>query len=67
MTTTQTLTTTLRNGQVVLAKSYKGTTMPKTFANLTQANNAAEKTGGYVRAGYPFLVVVPAQAARCSP
>ena len=59
------LTTTLRNGQVVLAKMYKGDVYPKTFANLTQARNAAEASGGYVRVGWPFYVVIETpQAAK---
>jgi hypothetical protein len=57
-------TTTLRNGQLVLARSTKdGNVVPKTFANLKQAKAAAEASGGYVRVGFPFLVVIPATEA----
>jgi hypothetical protein len=41
------LTTTIRN-QTVLAKLYNGVAYPKTFANRTQAENAAAKVGGTV-------------------
>jgi len=57
------LTTTLKNGQTVLAKQTKGGVMCKTFANLTQARKAAEEAGGYVRAGWPFLVVIEQPSA----
>ena len=51
------VTALLRNGQRVLGKMYKGAPVAKTFANLTQARAAAEKVGGYVKAGWPFYVV----------
>ncbi len=57
------ITKTLRNGATVLAKETEYGVMPYTFANLTQANRAAERiasTGAYVRAfGRPFFVVIP--------
>lgn len=58
MTSTQTpITTTLSSGIVVLAKLYKGQPCAMTFANRTQANNAAEKSGGWVcQIGRPFFV-----------
>lgn len=55
-------TTTTRSGQTVLAKVYKGVLYPKTYANKTQAEKAAKASGGYVRAGWPFLVVIPDEA-----
>ena len=54
----QTLTTTKARGMIVLAKTHKGQTFPKTFANLTQAKKAAAAVGGHVTARFPFLVVV---------
>jgi hypothetical protein len=57
---TEMLTTTLNNGQIVLAKRYKGEIVAKHFANLTQAKAAAHEFGGYVRVGWPFYVVIPA-------
>jgi hypothetical protein len=56
-------TTTLRNGQVALAKTSKFGTFAKTFANLTQANKAVEKlaTSGvksFVTARWPFNVII---------
>jgi len=60
----QPITYTLRSGLVVLAKLYHGQPSPCTYANRTQAVNAAVKVGGTVRQlGRPFFVVMPAQAA----
>jgi len=62
-TTTQTVVTvTLRSGHVVLGKLYKGRPVSKTFANRTQAQNAATACGGEVFqfvGGRPFYVLVP--------
>lgn len=52
------LTVTLRDGTVVLAKSYKGEPMALTYANRTQANNAAQRFGGVVIGPRPFYVRV---------
>jgi hypothetical protein len=54
----ETLTTTLRNGVVVLAKLYKGVPMAMTYANRTQAERAATKANGWVwqGTGRPFYV-----------
>lgn len=51
----------LNNGAVVLAKLYKGEPFPLTYANRTQAKNAAAKVGGEViQCGRPFFVRMPA-------
>jgi hypothetical protein len=51
------LSTTLRDGTTVLAKQYKGETCAVTYANRTQASNAAQKHGGEViQRGRPFFV-----------
>jgi hypothetical protein len=51
----------LNNGIVVLAKLYKGTPSPYTFANITQAKNRAATVGGVViQCGRPFFVRMPA-------
>ncbi len=53
------ITVVLNNGRRVLGKLYKGAPVAKTFANRTQAQAAATKTGGDVRAfGRPFYVVI---------
>jgi hypothetical protein len=44
-------TTMLNDGRRVLAKKYKGDVCAKTFANLTQARKAAEKTRAEVPEG----------------
>ncbi len=52
------LTTTLPRrhpGITFLAKNFKGTAMVKTYANMTQANNAAEKAGE----GFEVYVTTP--------
>lgn len=57
------LTKTLRNGVVVLAKLYNGEPSAMTYANRTQANNAAEKSGGsVVQIGRPFYVRMDTQS-----
>ena len=57
MTYTTPTTVTLRSGITVLAKTTKFGTFAATYANRTQANNAAAKFGGYViQHGRPFLV-----------
>jgi hypothetical protein len=62
-TTTETVVTvTLRSGHVVLGKMYKGQPVSKTYANRTQAQNAADMCGGEVFqfiGGRPFYVLVP--------
>lgn len=51
------LTTKLNNGVEVLAKLYNGEPSAMTFANRTQALNAARKYGGWVwQSGRPFFV-----------
>jgi hypothetical protein len=62
------LTTTLRDGTVVLAKMYKGEPSAMTYSNRTQAETAAVKNGGEViQRGRPFYVAYiqhdPAPAA----
>jgi len=53
------LTAKLNDGTIVLAKLYKGQPSPKTFANRTQACNAAAKVGGKVIVkGRPFYVAI---------
>lgn len=54
----QPLTTKLNNGVEVLAKVIKGEVWAVTFANRTQAQNAAAKFGGWVWQGMgrPFYV-----------
>lgn len=54
------LTVKLRDGREALAKTYKGNPCAKTFANRTQAINAARRVGvGWYVAhiGRPFYVV----------
>lgn len=64
-TNVETLTTTLRNGAVVLAKHTAYGVGAKTYANLTQAERAAAAIpGAFVRRfGRPFYVVIPESAA----
>ncbi len=54
------LTVVLRNGAVVLAKTYKGEHHAKRFANRTQAVKACEQMGAgwdvYRFGGLPFYV-----------
>jgi hypothetical protein len=48
---------TLRDGTLVLGKEYQGETFPKTYANRTQAERAAQKEAGEViQRGRPFYV-----------
>lgn len=48
---------TLRDGTLVLGKEYKGETFPKTYANRTQAERAAQKEAGdVIQRGRPFYV-----------
>ncbi len=51
---------TLRDGTVVLAKLYKGEPSALTYANRTQAENAARKEpdGEVIQRGRPFYVRV---------
>lgn len=56
-------TTKLRNGSTVLAKDYKGSAYPMTYANMTQANNrvtklAEEGVSAQVIGRYPFYVEI---------
>lgn len=56
---TQIITKKLNSGVVVLAKLYKGEPSAMTFSNRTQAENAAQKSGGWVcQMGRPFYVRV---------
>lgn len=51
---------TLRDGTPVVGKMYKGTVVPATYANRTQANVRASLCGGVViQRGRPFYVVLP--------
>lgn len=53
---------TTRRDLAVLAKTYHGRAWPKTYANLTQAQNAARAMGeGWsVYGRYPYTVARPA-------
>ena len=55
---TEVLTARARGGLTVLAKSYKGTATPVTYANRTQADRKARELGPewFVTARWPFLV-----------
>jgi len=56
---TKTITTVIIHKLPVLAATTKIGTFAKTFANRTQAENAAAKVGGYVvQWNRPFFVVV---------
>ncbi len=65
MTMTTPLTFNLRSGafgssETVLARLTNGEPYPYTFANRTQARNAAAKVGGTViQRGRPFFVRMP--------
>lgn len=52
------LTTELRDGRRVLAKTYKGDVCAKTYANLTYARRVAQRLGSrwYVTGAQPFYV-----------
>lgn len=62
----KTVTVKLKNGVTVLGKTTKaGNIFPKTFANRSQARNAAEKAGlnaddALRQWGRPWFVAVPA-------
>jgi hypothetical protein len=53
---TEILTTKLRDGRTVLAKLYEGEPSAVTYANLKQAQAAADKHGGWVAGRWPFYV-----------
>lgn len=65
-TNMKTVTVKLKNGVTVLGKTTKaGNIFPKTFANRSQARNAAEKAGlnaddALRQWGRPWFVAVPA-------
>ena len=58
------LTIRLNNGLTVTAKMYKGTPCAVTYANKTQAYDAAEKIGGTVYGVRPFYVSPPESAVQ---
>ena len=60
-------TSRLRDGTVVLAKSYSGDLVPLHYSNRTQAQRAAALVGGCViQRGRPFYVMLDPQPVRGS-